>query len=397
MEIINAILSAMAQTSMISLLPSDIRKGFWITILVISLLNLVLGYRLRRFTCAFLGFLVGLLVGNVVVSFCTFNATVGMVLCVIFGAFFALLSGLVHRVGEVLISIGLGLITVYALAGVNDVIVVYAGLAIGIITGICTIVRERGAMILITSIYGGIWASYSFARVMKINNLFILVALIVVLAVLGILIQNATTRTAKERNSRSEDRYGDDFDDDYEADDDYGRKSRRSDSEDSSDTRRRKKSRRNSSGRSSSSGKKKSSGRKKSSKKRPEKDADSMSAYDYLNHDDRYDGESYDEIHSSDRRSSDPYRDGYIDESIAEPDPEQVAKNRRMRDEIDELGDEYDEFGSHGGFRKIDSETTSDGLDLDSDDVDDFSLDTDLDLDDLSDSDLDFDDIDEDK
>jgi len=168
--------------------------------LIAGLLQCFLGFKLLRVWCAFVGFLIGGLIGvvlaaTVIASGAEASGIIGILFIVGLGLLGALIAYKLYLVGVFVyafvaaFSVGfilLGLITDSIIAGL------IAGLMAGITMGIVAVVYRRFWIIVATSVSGGISAGTGFLMMIQSTDPLLGLIIPLVFIIAGFIVQNKT-------------------------------------------------------------------------------------------------------------------------------------------------------------------------------------------------------------
>jgi MFS family permease len=122
-----------------------------IILLVFGLANAFLGYKIFKFLLAVMGFIVGGLSGVLVAAYSgAFNSETAISYFVVGAVLGAVLAGVFHSLGVLLVVGGMCGLIAFLITGDKD-----TALGIGIICGIISAVFEKYAIIISTSFFGG--------------------------------------------------------------------------------------------------------------------------------------------------------------------------------------------------------------------------------------------------
>lgn len=215
-EVLQQIANAIERTRSVSSLSSISMIGFSV-VLIFGVINCILGYRLLRFWMMLCGFAIGAGIGFGLAysggvtekyMYAAIMAGIGVVLSII-----AFVS---YKVGVFILGAGIGIgLGIYVLHPTTSLMFFFC-LLLGVGLGVLAMKKAREVLIVGTSLFGGIMAGLSAARLGGLADLPYGIGLSAGFTLLGMLIQFATNR-----NKIDEDDEYDEIDDDEESSSDY--------------------------------------------------------------------------------------------------------------------------------------------------------------------------------
>ena len=144
---------------------------------VFGLMNCILGYRLMRFWMMLIGFAFGVIAAYAAIHYLSIeipgtSAYIGILLGA--GAVAALISFVFYRAGIFLMAFVLGAAASIYLIYPTSSATFYLCLLIGVILGAGALRYDRQVIIITTSLFGGIIAGYSLARILDCGGVTVL-------------------------------------------------------------------------------------------------------------------------------------------------------------------------------------------------------------------------------
>ena len=205
-------------TDLTSYMPNDTGAIAWVGI-VFALLECFFGFKLKKLWSSLVGFFIGFCLGGAL-GIMLFSADER---CWLYSLIFAVVLGLIggavaftfYRIGTFFYMLATTFTFVYSFidglvnlkaTDVNvsifglyeqsvNIIALVSGLILGLVVGLLTLKFMRMVTIITTSLSNGFVASYLlFNGVMAVRNIFVIILVAVVLIVLGIWFQMATTK-----------------------------------------------------------------------------------------------------------------------------------------------------------------------------------------------------------
>lgn len=231
MEILTRVWGIVERISTSEEIPAVVMGIFGI-VMVFGILNCVLGYRLLRFWVMLFGFASGAISGLFLVkSMGVEDKTVYLGVMVGIGVAVGIIAFLIYKVGIFLMGAGIAWsLSIYILHPTTS-FSFFVCILIGVIVGSLGVRFAREVIIAGTSIFGGVLAGYSLARLGGLSEIPYGIAMSAGFALIGLLIQFATNKVEEEDEEDEEeesvrkhssyredmeDRFYDDDDDDYE-------------------------------------------------------------------------------------------------------------------------------------------------------------------------------------
>lgn len=215
-EVLQQIANVIERTRSVSSLSSISMIGFSV-VLIFGVINCILGYRLLRFWMMLCGFAIGAGIGFGLAysggvtekyMYAAIMAGTGVVLSII-----AFVS---YKVGVFILGAGIGIgLGIYVLHPTTSLMFFFC-LLLGVGLGVLAMKKAREVLIVGTSLFGGIMAGLSAARLGGLADFPYGIGLSAGFTLLGMLIQFATNR-----NKLEEDEEYDEIDDEEESSSDY--------------------------------------------------------------------------------------------------------------------------------------------------------------------------------
>lgn len=205
-----------------------------IVLLIYALIKAMFGYKLYKLSLFFMGFLVGGVVGGLLGAVAMDNAVVAVILGLVLGILCGILNIILMKVGIFIQCFAYGFLAImipsiisnlqrflsfegimnaaynYAATGstgINPYSLMPIALIVGIIVGVLGVILSRILIIITTGIYGGMIGGAGFCMLIGNLNPGVLIAVALIIAVLGMIVQFLTTgkkNPAVESNTVSE-------------------------------------------------------------------------------------------------------------------------------------------------------------------------------------------------
>lgn len=154
-----------------------------------GLLFCFFGLKLVRLWAAVLGLSVGFTGGAYLASYFGLEGHIPLIAGAAAGVILAVLSGVLYRAGAFLVVWLMGIAGSACILGPQDWIFVLVCVAIGLVIALITLKFTEPVTMLVTAVFGGALAGQAGYILIPVKNWIIQIAMIAVLAVLGIIVQ----------------------------------------------------------------------------------------------------------------------------------------------------------------------------------------------------------------
>ncbi len=185
---------------------SPIEMAVFGAVLAFALLNSVLGYRLLRFWVMLIGFAVGAGAGFFIVNemeikktFVYFAAMLG------FGIVLALIAFLIYRAGIFIMASGIVAAACIYLIHPRTSAAFFLCLLIGAVTGTLAIRFERGVIIFVTSLLGGVLSGFCISKMLQISEIPYGIMIAAGIFILGLAVQLVINRPDEDAGAEETD------------------------------------------------------------------------------------------------------------------------------------------------------------------------------------------------